>query len=124
MDRATAKTRLANMVAATSRPVLADIDLENLLNLHQRIDTAQRRPADVGWVPTWDLIAAASEGWGWKAGKVAGDFNFSADGASYTKADVMAHCVEREAHYAARTHGTSSIAPNGNNTYYADNLLP
>ena len=44
------------------------------------------------------------------AAKVAGDFNFSADGASYGKGDVLAKCLEMEAKYAALSHGYLATA--------------
>jgi len=123
MDRATAKARLTNLVASASRPVLSDPDLESLLNLHQVPDRDGLTPLDVGWTPTWDFNAAAAEGWGWKAGKVAGDFNFTADGASYSKADVLTHCVDRQAHFAARVAGVTRYGP-GVRDYIAPDLIP
>jgi hypothetical protein len=129
MDRATAKARLANMVAASSRPVLSDSQVEDLLNLHQVADLNGTMPASDAWTPTWDLNAAAAEGWGWKANTVAGDFTFSADGASYSKADVLAHCAEREAFYAGKVRGSMSIGRWGSRyglggDYVAGELIP
>lgn len=49
-----------------------------------------------------------AELWGLKAGKVAGDFTFSADDASYDKGEVMAKCLEMEAHYAAKLGGSAA----------------
>lgn len=126
MNRATAKARLGNMVASTSRPVLSDPDLEILVDLARRQDSEGRWPADTGYNgedATYDLNAAAAEGWGWKAGRVAGDFTFSADGASYSKADVLAHCQEREAFYRSRVRGSADTGKD-TGTYYADLLLP
>lgn len=105
MDREVALTLLGEKVAATSRPVLSETALGALLDAYPVADATGRRPVDEGWVGTWDLNAAAAEGWRMKAGKVAGDFNFSADGASYSKADVLAHCLEMETKYASLSHG-------------------
>lgn len=109
MDRATAKTRIQAMTAWDSRPALSDAQVEALVDLARRQDTSGRWPSDTAWDAanaTYDLNRAAAEGWGWKAGLVAGDFTFSADGASYSKADVLAHCAEREAYYAGRVRGS------------------
>lgn len=106
MDREVALTLLTEKVAATSRPVLADTTVAALLDAYPMEDTEGRAPGDADWVGTWDLNAAAAEGWRMKAGKVAGDFNFSADNASYSKADVLAHCLEMETKYASLSHGT------------------
>lgn len=53
------------------------------------IDTAS--PA--AWIPTFDLAAAASEGWRQKAGLVSDRFRFADDGDSYDRDQVFAHCV-------------------------------
>lgn len=105
MEREVALTLLSDKVASTSRPTLDATTVGALLDAYPMRDTDGRAPTDDGWVGTWDLNAAAAEGWRMKAGKVAGDFNFSADGASYSKADVLAHCLEMESKYAALSHG-------------------
>lgn len=105
MDREVALALLTEKVAATSRPTLEAATVGALLDAYPMEDSEGRRPTDDGWVGTWDLNAAAAEGWRMKAGKVAGDFNFSADGASYSKADVLAHCLEMETKYASLSHG-------------------
>lgn len=105
MDRGVALGILEDRTAATSRPVLSPATLERILDQWACADAEGRVPSDSGWVGTWDLNAAAAEGWRIKGGKVAGDFNFSADGASYSKADVLAHCLEMETKYASRSHG-------------------
>lgn len=105
MDREVALGILEDRVAATSRPVLSPETLGRVLDMWPTLDTDGRLADDADWVPTWDLNAAAAEGWRMKAAIVAGDFTFSADGASYSKADVMAHCLEMETKYASRSHG-------------------
>lgn len=105
MDREVAKTLLGGKVAATSRPVLSNALLDALLDNVATTDSNGVAPGGTGYVPTWDLNAAASEGWRMKAGMVAGDFNFSADNASYSKADVLAHCLEMQTRYANLSHG-------------------
>lgn len=96
-----ALTLLSDKVAATSRPTLSPESLDALLDQYVRPDREGRLANDVDWVGSWDLNAAAAEGWSLKAGKVAGDFNFSADGASYNKADVLANCLAMRDKYAS-----------------------
>lgn len=126
MNRVTAKARLSLMVASSSNPVLSDADMNTLTDLARRQDAAGRWPSDAAYDgddATYDLNAAAAQGWGWKAGKVAGDFNFSADGASYSKADVLAHCQEREAFYGGKVRGSMQTGAHSG-TYFADELIP
>ena len=62
--------------------------------------------ADGAWTPTYDLHAAAAEGWRWKAGKIADRFDFSTDQQSFDKSQQFKHCMEMAAFYDARA-GTS-----------------
>ncbi len=59
------------------------------------IDTAT--PA--AWSPTYDLAAAAAEGWRVKAGLVSDRFRFADDGDSYDRDQVFAHCVRMAEQY-------------------------
>jgi hypothetical protein len=98
----TAVALLGKMTAADQRPALSADELALLLDAVGVTD-ATVDPA----VWTGSLDAAAAEGWAWKAGKVAGDFNFSADDASYSKADVLKHCVDMRSEYLAKCGGST-----------------
>ena len=52
--------------------------------------------AGTAWTPTWDLDAAAAEGWRVKASKVAGRFDFTTDGQNFQRSQVAAHCRQME----------------------------
>jgi len=106
VDPAVARVQLVSMLGGPdARPALADTEVDALLTKYARADRAGLWPSAPGYVPTWNLNAAAAEGFRWKAARVAADFNFSADNASYSKGDVMAKLLEMEAHYAALDHG-------------------
>lgn len=97
-----ARTALASKLGgASARPALTDPELDAILAAYALRDTDGRAPVDDGWSPTYAMNAAAAEGWRQKAARVAADFNFSADGASFSKGEVLARCLEMEAHYAA-----------------------
>jgi len=61
------------------------------------------------WSPTYDLNAAAAEGWRWKAAKVAGEFDFNTDQQSFTRSDKHAQCLAMAAHYAKRVTGSIRV---------------
>ena len=61
---------------------------------------------DGAWTPTYDLYAAAAEGWRWKAGKVSNAFDFSTDQQSFDRSQMYDHCMKQAAFYDARA-GTS-----------------
>lgn len=93
------RARLARMVAAEDFPALADEDLDELLLRAGRPDAAGLRPSDAGWVPTWDLDAAAADGWTIKAGRAASGFNFAEDGQRFDRSQVHAQCMLMARHY-------------------------
>lgn len=96
-----------------SRPTLSDPELGRLLDRYKVADPSERPPTRDDWEGAWALNAAAAEGWRMKAARVAGDFNFSADDASYSKGDVMAHCLEMEQSYRALSIGYMELREPG-----------
>lgn len=110
MDRAGALARLTEMVAADQRPVLSPDTVGRLLDDFRVKDRDGNLVTDPGYVETWNLNAAAAEGWRRKAALVAGDFTFSADDASYSKGDVLANMERMVAMYAAKDVGVASFA--------------
>lgn len=112
MDIETARTILVGYLGgAGARPVLTGAEVTDLLDRFRVLDGYGLRPGDANWTGTWALNAAAAEGWRMKAARAAGDFDFSADGASYSKAQVMAHCNEMERRFADLDVGVLAIAP-------------
>lgn len=102
--------RVSTLAASTARPALTEAEVVATIRAHPRVD-ADGLTADVeGWTPTWNVYAAVAELWSIKAGKVAGDFNFTADDAQYGKGDVMAHCLAMEQKYAGMCAGSASTA--------------
>lgn len=61
--------------------------------------------AGTAWAPTWDLNAAAAEGWRIKAGRAAGRFNFTTDGQTFARSQVIAHCRAQERSYRRKIVG-------------------
>ena len=57
---------------------------------------------NTAWVPTYDLNAAAADVWDEKAAVVAVDFQFSADGGSYSRNQVFEQYTKQAAHFRAR----------------------
>lgn len=61
------------------------------------------------WSPTYDLNAAAAEGWRWKAARVAGSFDFSTDQQDFSRSQMNAMCLEMAATYAKRITGSIRV---------------
>lgn len=124
MDAATARATLVSYLGgASARPALDEAEIDALLTRFAIVDSDGLRPSDNGWAGAYALNAAAAEGWRMKGARVAGDFNFSADDASYSKGDVMAKCLEMEQHYAALDHGTLALTSDSGD-YRSERLWP
>lgn len=65
--------------------------------------------ASAPWAPTFDLNAAAAEGWRWKAAKAASMIDFTADGASFKQDQLLAHCEKMVKRYSKGTLGTMEL---------------
>lgn len=106
MDEATARSRLESMVAHDSVPTLDATQITELLDLARRPDADGLAPTDTGWTETWDLNAAAAEGWRWKAAKVAGYFTFGTDGQTFNRSDMAKACQDMARTYRDRVVGS------------------
>ena len=102
MDIETARARLARMVAADQEPTLDSDAIDELLAMAVRPDAAGLISTEDGYVTTWDLNAAAAEGWRWKAAQVANRFDFGADGQTFSRSDFLKHCLEMADRYSKR----------------------
>ncbi len=109
MTEAEARAQLERMIAHTTFPVLSVADVDTLIALAKRPDSEGREPTDIGWVPTWNLDAAAATGWEWKAGRTSGDFNFGEDGQRFDRAQVHQHCLAMADMYGRHRGRSGSI---------------
>lgn len=107
-----ARLRLIAMTAAKREPELDEDTIDELLELATRADASGRVPTDEDWTPTFDLNAAAAEGWDRKAGLAAGDFTFSNEAGTYNRAEVFDMCKRQAASYRARTLGSIPTSKN------------
>lgn len=117
MDRTEAIARVSLYSAPDKAPLVTQDEVGQVVDAARTVDADGLSPGSVGYLDTWDLNGAISAVWAIKAARCAGDFNFSADGSSFSKADILAHCLEMEAKYAARsqTGGLGTIQVTGTN---------
>lgn len=119
MERPAARARLERMVAYTEDPALASDQIETLLDDCRRPDIDGRGPDDDGWVGTYDLNAAAAEGYRQKAAKIAGRDPFTADGASFDRGKAASRLLELAKAYDESSLG--SVVSGGSDT--GDSLI-
>lgn len=65
--------------------------------------TPPHQDANTDWIPTYDLNAAAADVWDEKAAALATEFDFSADGGSYSRSQKGTFASQRARYYRART---------------------
>ena len=111
MTEAEAQARLEHMVASREEPTLTAQEIADLLSMCKLADSAGLAPSDADWEPTGALNRGAAEGWRSKMAKIAGRFDFSADGASFQRSQVAEHCLEMANRYKRST--TSNILISG-----------
>lgn len=103
-DAALARTLLLS--GASSRPAVAEADVATILQSHALADpTTGALPSAPDNAAAYDVNGAVADVYATKAAQVAGDYSFSADGASYNKGDVLANLLEQEAKFRAMSSG-------------------
>lgn len=105
MTESEALDKLALMVLADEDPALDAAQVADCLTHARRPDADDLDVTDAGWTPTWDLDAAAAEGWRRKAGIAAARFSFAEDGQRFDRAQIYAHCLGQAEQYARRSMG-------------------
>lgn len=106
--------RLRRMIAEPTDTTYSDGDLIEYIERRPLTDALGNYPYVRGttfpvtevlndnWTPTYDLNAAAAEVWGEKASALASLFDYSADGASYTRKQQYDNAQAQQRYYAAR----------------------
>lgn len=104
------------MVAEPTAATYSDSTLEDLIEAQPLTDengaeaytdvymagTVTTRVANTSWIPTYDLNAVASAIWAEKANLLAGNFDFSADGANYSRAQAFEQHMKQSRYYGSR----------------------
>lgn len=105
--------RMVNEPSATSS--YTDDDLRDYIHQYPCLDeqgeapytidtstTPPHRTANTGWLPTYDLHAAAADIYEEKAAVVAQDFDFSADGGNYSRSQAYEHYMKQARYHRSR----------------------
>lgn len=95
MTEAEARAQIEMLVEASVDPFLDPAEIDHLIARARRADADSNPPTSVDWAPTWDINAAAAEGWRMKAAKAAGRFDFTTDGQTFQRSQLVAHCTQQ-----------------------------
>lgn len=94
--------RLRRMVNEPTTTTYSDATLEAYITSYPINDSSHKEPTWSDWTPTYDLNAAAQDIWEEKASAVAPQHDFSADGSSFSVAQVYEHCMAQARYYGSR----------------------
>lgn len=95
--------KLKKMTAWDVEPALTEGELEELLTPVSKADTSGRPPSDVDWTPTFDLNAAAANGWLIKAGRAAALVEVDPPGSGIMSSKVFDNCRAMARIYRAKS---------------------
>lgn len=97
-------TRLQMMSGESHKTTrsLTDADLQFIADNYAKIkDSDGNTPTASGYTDTYDLYVAAAEAWRMKAGQFAEDFDFEAEGASFSRSQKYTNALKQASRYAA-----------------------
>ncbi len=95
-------TQVRRMAAETTLANYSDSDIAAVIERYAVIDSEGYFPDDDDWAETYDLNAAAADLWAEKAAAVAANFDFSADGASFSRSQEFDMATRMSAFYRSR----------------------
>lgn len=85
--------RLRRMVAEPTTTTYTDGVLTEAIQRYPVPDGDDVYPDESGWIPSFDLASASAEIWAEKASAVASNFDFDADGATFSKSQQYDHFI-------------------------------
>lgn len=81
--------------------------IAGFLEAHPVKDSAGRKPTDAGWAETYDVNAATADLWSLIAACASALYDFSADGATFTRSQVYDHARKMQRHFNGKARATS-----------------
>jgi hypothetical protein len=107
MPDSEALTQLKRMTAWEKDPTLSSDELDALLEAFAKTDADGIAPGEEDWTPTYNLKAAAAEGWRWKAAKASELVSTDQDGDRQSTNQIFEHCQRMIGLY---TRGGASVS--------------
>ena len=100
------RARQSGVTAATA-PVWPDLSRRTVTGVEVWDGSVVWSDNGAEWSPTWNLEAAAADGWRTKAAKAAGRFDFGEDGQQFSRSQVVAHCTAMAKRFEGRNAGST-----------------
>lgn len=80
----------------------SDNNLSSIIERYPLPDANGLFPEEDGWTPRYDLNAAAADVWAEKAAGLAGQYDFTADGASFERSQAYEQAMQQARYYRSR----------------------
>lgn len=108
--------QVRRMVVEPTTATYTDVAIQAYIEAYPLLDELGQAPytwtgtqppvkvSNSAWIPTYDMSAAAADIWDEKAAILAAKFDFSADGASYTRSQAYEQASKRARYWRARRH--------------------
>lgn len=93
------------MTAWDTAPALTDTEIDELLAAASLVDSDGLSPSEAGWKPTYDLNAAAAQGWLIKAGRASDLVEVDPPGSGLFASKVFDNCRTMARVYRAKCVG-------------------
>ncbi len=117
--------RVRRMIAEPNTTTYQDTEVQAMIEAHPLMDVNGEWPwimqsvtldpanmVNPVWIPTYDLNAAAADLWEEKAGALAADYDFEADGAQYSRSQAYEQSMKQARYYRSRrSPKTMTMAP-------------
>lgn len=106
--------RVRRMTGEPGTETYTDTDIQAYIEAHPLEDARGEGPwvestttpgtleANPDWTATYDLNAAAADVWEEKAAVLAGDYDFQADGGSYSRSQAYDQAMRQARHFRSR----------------------
>ncbi len=98
------------MTAWEAQPTLSSEEIDDLLIQFRKTDAAGVKAGEIGWIPTYNLNAAAAEGWRWKAAKASELISVDLDGERLSSQMVFEHCERMAKTYSRKNNASPTTS--------------
>ena len=112
--------RLRKMVVEPTEVNYTDEDLTTMIEDTACRDSTGKDPDDSDWTATYNIFKVASEIWIEKAAQVANEFDFNADGGSFSRSQKQMMALKQASYYESRSKALSLQMKQEPMTHLAD----
>lgn len=100
--------RLRRLSAEPTTTTYSDASLTTILERYPLYDDEGVAPDETDWAGAWDVFLAAADVWEEKAAAVVGSYDFSADGSSFSRSQMVQQMQDQAKRMRARGSAVST----------------